>query len=230
MSDYLSGLFLLGTIIASAILIPLALFAAIIRKKITHLSMVSLGIVFTLLFIWVADRVIAGMFCLPWECVNRDIPLETGLLNDADLPDLWNVKATSNYVYVPRGSINYRERTFEYTSPPKSMVFYEEIYQYRSIRGASFQYQKLKKELPTSYSIESTPISPLFELQVKYASEYDFGCVFHKKNTTCYYLARYNEYVLLLEMPFQGDSISGVTFTEIVGLADKKFSSVVGKQ
>jgi len=49
------------------------------------------------------------------------------------------------------------------------------------------------------------------------------------KVTVCYYLALYDEYVLLIEMPFAGDQISDEIFTEIVNLADEKFSNALGK-
>jgi len=228
MSDFWSGLFLLGTIIAGAILIPVAIFVAFTGKKNTRISALCLGIFFALLFIWIADRIIAGMFCLPWECVNQDVPLETVLLTNADLPDGWETGATSNDTYVPRAATNYRERTFDYTSPLRRMVFYEEIYQYRSIRGASFQYAKLKKELPTSYSVHSMPVSPTFELRATYASEYDFGCVFYDmKVLVCYYLAHYDEYMLLLEMRSSDNDISDEIFSEIVSLVDKKLSNAI---
>jgi hypothetical protein len=72
-------------------------------------------------------------------------------------------------------------------------------------------------------------ISPQFKLQVNYATEYDFGCAFYDlKNNFCYYLARYDEYVILLEMPFVDDQISDEIFSEIVNLADEKISNVLG--
>jgi hypothetical protein len=191
MSDFWSGLFLLGTITVGAVLAVVVLVVLIVKRKYTRLITISIVIVFTLFSIWVADRFIAGALCLPWECISSSIQLEALLLNNTDLPDEWTVNHTFEYAYIPRASVEYRERTFSHNSASVNNNFYEHIYQYRSVRGAAFQYNKLKKELPTSYSYHSTLISPRFDIKASSASEYDFNCVFYDMEfTTCYYLAR----------------------------------------
>ncbi|HXD12415.1 MAG TPA: hypothetical protein VN653_20260 [Anaerolineales bacterium] len=228
MSDFWSGMFLLGTIVVGFFLGIATLLVMLITKKKTRLNMISFGFVFTLVSIWITDRFIAGSFCFPWECIDREIDLDILLLNNGDLPDEWVVERTFDYAYIPRASFHYRERTFHYISATTNTGFYEEIYQYRSTRGASFQFNVLRRKLPTSYSIRTVTISPQFDLQVNYASEYDLGCVFYDlKNTVCYYLARYSEYVLLLEMPFSGNLIVEDDFVGIIKLADEKTSNVL---
>jgi hypothetical protein len=182
------------------------------------------------LLIWASDRFIVGTFCFPWECVHRNADLEALLLNNNDLPTGWTSEHTYDYAYVPRASSSYIERTFLDMSDLGYQSLYETIYQYRSVRGASFQFNKLIKELPTSYSIHSTLISPQLNLQVGYASAHVYNCVYdNKRATMCYYLARYEEYVLLIEMPFSGNQIADDIFSEMVRLADGKFSKIVNK-
>jgi hypothetical protein len=230
MSDFWSGLFLVGILTLGLAFGIIALLEIIFVKKRPRLNGILFAIILSLVGIWTIDRLIAGLFCLPWECVVRNIELESLLLDNSDLSDEWKVGSTSNTVYVPRASTNYQERTFDYISPLRRMVFYEEIYQYRSIRGASFQYAKLKKELPMSYSPYSLSISPQFDVQVRYASDYDFGCVLYDaKVFVCYYLARYDENMLLLEMRASDNNISGEIFSEIIGLADNRFSIILEK-
>lgn len=218
-------MFLLGTIIVSAA-IALVLFVVIIAgKKSSRLVSISIGVVLTLFGIWVADRFIVGAFCLPWECVSRNIDLESLLLDNADLPDDWMVNQTFDYAYIPRASAHYRERTFYRESLSANSSFNVHLYEYRSVRGASFQYDILRYQIPTSYSAHSTPLIPEFDLQINNASKHDFGCVFYDmKFTVCFYLARYDEYLLVLEMRFKDNKIQGEFFAAIVKLADSKFS------
>ena len=227
MSDYWSGIFLLGTLVLGVFLGFVVLAVILIAKKKTRLISISIALVSALLSIWIVDRFVVGSFCIPWECIHRELDLDSLLLDNVDLPSGWAVERTYDYAYVARSSSSYRERIFRHNLSTTNNVFYEKIYQYRSVRGASFQYNVLKNELPASYAIQYSKISLQFDLQIRYSSEYDYGCIFYDmKNTICYYLVRYDEYILLVEMPFHRDEISEENFYEIVDLADKKLSII----
>lgn len=229
MSDYWSGIFLLGTILVGLFLGVIAISLLLLGKKHPNFIKVSICIVVILMLAWVSDRFLVGTFCFPWECVDRGVDLETLLLNDDSFSGDWSVAWTIDYAYVPRSSFAYRERTFHRTSAYNNNAFYEEIYQYKSIRGAAFQFNLLRKDLPHYYSVHSIQLTPHFTIQVGHASEFDVGCVYDMKNTLCYYIGRYVEYILVLEMPFSGDQILEKNFTQVVDLANERFSNELYK-
>ena len=222
MSDYWSGIFLFSVVVLAFFLFIIVLFTTMLRKKKRYLNVIVFGTVATLLFIWVADRFIVGSFCLPWECVKRGVDVEFLLLNRTDLPDDWSVRQTFNYAYVPRASSAYVERTFHSDSKFLNKDFFQEIYQYRSVRGASFQYNAIKHDLPRQYSYGNDPLSPQVNLQINHATAYIIECLYSSQNI-CYYIAQYEEFVIVLEMPFSNSSVPIDDFINIIRLADEKF-------
>jgi hypothetical protein len=155
MSDFLSGMFLLGTLALAFFLIIIVLTITRLGKKRRYLNFIVFGIVYGLLSIWTVDRFVAGLYCLPWECVNRNIAIETLLLDSSDLAEGWDVKFTFDYAYIPRASSNYVERTYHNYLESLNNEFYQEIYQYRSVRGAFFQYTRLEEDFPKYYLLDN---------------------------------------------------------------------------
>jgi hypothetical protein len=112
MSDFWSGIFLVGIIVLAISFLLIASLAILFRKKDQRLNASMFGIIVTLLLLWIGDRFIVGSFCLPWECTRREIRIESILLDKADLPENWRIRHTFNYAYVPRASSAYVERIF----------------------------------------------------------------------------------------------------------------------
>ena len=173
-----------------------------------------------------------------WNCVNwnmllclrrREISLETLLLNEANLPDDWVITQTFNYAYVERASSAYMERTFYSNLKPVNKYFFQQIYQYPSIRGASFQYNALKFDLPRQHSYRVEPISRQVEYQGSHATEYIIECLYSSENV-CLYVAQYEEYILIIEMPLADSSVPLDDFMEIVQLGDEKFYNTLSRQ
>ena len=226
MSDYWSGIFLLVTIVLTIFLLIIVLFTILIGKKKRYLNITAFGIVVTMLLIWIGDRFIVGSFCFPWECTRREIRIESLLLDTADLPENWSIRDTYNYAYVPRASSAYIERIFLKDLKLLDGGFIQEIYQYRSVRGASFQYDALKDDLPNQYSRRSEPILPQVNLQGNHAAAYVVGYI-HGSPSICYYIARYDEYIVVLKMRFSSEAVPLDDFIKIVQLADEKLSNTL---
>lgn len=188
MSDYWSGIFLVGIIVLAIPFLLIALLAILFRKNNRRLNTSMFAIIVTLILIWVGDRFIVGYFCFPWECTRREIGIETLLLDTADMPENWSVSKTFNYAYVPRASSAYVERIFHNDSKLLNDEFYQEIYQYRSVRGASFQYDALKDDLPEYYSGRGEPVISQVKLPVSHAASYVAGCIYAAPSI-CYYVA-----------------------------------------
>lgn len=226
MSDFLSGIFLVFTITISFSFMIIILLMILLKRKNRHTIITMIAVVSILLSIWVADRFIVGAFCLPWECVGKEISLETLLLHEADLPDDWAITHTFNYAYVERGSSAYIERTFYSNLSPVNKYFFQQIYQYPSIRGASFQYNALKSDLPRQHLYRDEPISRQVEFPESHATEYNIECLYNSESV-CFYIAQYEEYILVIERPLEDSSVALDDFIEIVRLADEKISKTL---
>lgn len=221
MSDFVSGMFLLAIIVLAFFLIIIVLSITRLGKKWRHLNVIVFAIVYGLLSVWVVDRFVAGLYCLPWECVKRNINVETLLLDTTDLPEGWVIKFTFDNAYIPRASSNYVERTYHNSLKSLNNEFYQEIYQYRSVRGAFFQYTRLKDDFPRHYSYASEPISLLSDLQNNHANTYTLGYLSGSENLY-YYIAQYKEFVLVVEMPFSESNAPIDDFIEIIQITDEK--------
>ncbi len=228
MSDYWSGIFLFTIMVLAFFLFSIALIMILIGKKQRRLNIAMVAIVITSISIWSADRFSVGVFCFPWECVKRDINIDTLLLEEADLIDDWMIRKTLSYAYVPRGSSAYVERTFHSNTKSENKDFFQEIYQYRSVRGASFQYNALKDDLARKYSPRHELVFPQVSLQENNAKTYNIQC-FYGSGNSCYYIAQYEEYAVILEMPLQNRATSMDDFVEIIQLIDKKISKVLSQ-
>ena len=226
MSDYWCGIFLLVTIVSMIFLLIIVLFTILLGKKNLYLNITAFVIVVIMLSIWIGDRFVVGSFCFPWECTRRELRIESLLLGSADLPENWSISNTFNHAYVPRASSAYVERLFDNDSKLLNDEFYQEIYQYRSVRGASFQYDPLKDALPRQYSRRGEPIAAGVTLQGNHAAEYVIGYV-HDSPSICYYIARYDEYIMVLKMPFSNETLPLDDFIQIIQLADEKFSNAL---
>ncbi len=226
MSDYLSGIFLLITITIAFSFMVIILLMTLLRRINRHTVISMIWFVGAMLSIWVADRFIVGAFCLPWECVKREITPEALLLNEADLPDDWVITQNFDYAYAERASSAYRERTFYSDLKSLNKYFFQEIYQYRSVRGASFQYNALKFDLPKQHSYRGEAITRQVEFQDSHATKYIMECLYSSEND-CFYIAQYEEYILVIEMPPANSSVPLDDFIEIAQLADEKFSKTL---
>ncbi len=226
MSDYWSGIFLLATIIFTLFLFSIVLVMMLLRKKNRRLNIIAFAIVASMLSIWVVDRFVVGFFCLPWECVKRNINIDALLLEEADLIDDWVVRKMLNYAYVPRASSAYVERTFHSDTKFQNKDFFQEIYQYRSVRGASFQYNALRYDLARKYSPRHELVFPQISFRDNNAKAYIIEC-FYNSGNSCYYIAQYEEYVVVLEMPFLQKSTPLDDLIKIIHLVDEKFSKAL---
>lgn len=223
MSDYWSGIFLLIIVVAAIFLLLGVVTMVFVGRRKSRFNTIAFGIILFLATVWILDRFIVGYFCVPWECSERNIQIERLLLDDEDLPEDWIIGQTFPYAYVPRASIAYIERTFDKDSDPVNDDFYQEVYQYSSNRGASFQYNGLKSDLPRQYTDSNELVFSEVKLQHNHSKRYVAGYVVGSRST-CYYIAQYDEYVVVLRMPFITETPPLEDFIKLVELADKKFS------
>lgn len=223
MSDYWSGIFLLAAVVVTIFLLLGMLIMVLVGRRKSRFNIIALGIILLLATVWIIDRILVGYFCLPWECAERNIQIESLLLDNEDLPDDWIVGQTFPYAYVPRSSIAYIERTFDKGSNPLNDDFYQEVYQYSSIRGASFQYEDLKSDLPRQDMDKSQLIFPEVKFRDNHSKKYVASYVVGARRT-CYYIAQYDEYVVVLRMPFTTEAPPLEEFVKIVQLVDEKLS------
>lgn len=223
MSDYWSGIFLLSAVVVTIFLFLGMLIMVLVGRRKSRFNIIALGIILLLATVWIIDRIMVGYFCLPWECTERNIQIESLLLNNEDLPDDWIVGQTFPYAFVPRASIAYIERTFDKGSNLLNDDFYQEVYQYSSIRGASFQYEDLKSDLPRQYMGNSETVFPEVKFQDNHSKRYVASYVVGARRT-CYYIAQYDEYVVVLRMPFATEAPPLEEFIKIVQLVDEKLS------
>jgi hypothetical protein len=220
MSDFLSSIFLLATLVLALFLIIIVLSITRLGKKRRYLNVVVFCIVYGLLSIWIVDRFVVGLFCMPWECVKTNITVENLLLDIADLPKGWVVKFTYDYAYVPRASSTHIVRSYHNELKSINNEFYQEIYQYRSVRGALIQYTNLKNDFPRHFSSDNKLIALRANLPNNHANAYVLGYLSGSRSRY-YYIARYAEFVIVLEMPFSENPMQD-EFIEIIQVTDEK--------
>lgn len=230
MSDYLSSIFLSSIVIVGILLLSIVLIAKMLRKSYKTFNIVVFFIVFLLLALWAGDRFSVGAFCFPWECLEQNVNIHDLLLGDADQIDDWVIQKTLNYTYDPRASVSYAERTFHSDSKVQTNAFYQEIYQYRSVRAASRQYSTLNDDITSKYSVGHELGFPSLNLSTNKSDQYVVEC-FYGSGNACFYVAQYEEFILVLEMPLKEKNAPMDEFIKLILLIDKKFSDlVVNKQ
>ena len=226
MSEYWSGLFLVGTLALSLVLIGAILSMMLLKRQNRAVSLTFLSIVSLLLAVWVADRLIAGAFCYPWECISPQADTRDLLLKQADLPEGWMVGTTLDYTYDTRAAASYDERSFLSTRGTGPHKFYQEIYQYRSVRGASFQYEGLRNAVPGQYVHPAQPIPAQLSFPDSHAAKYFIGRL-DDSGHVIYYVAEYQQYLVVLAIPFSQQGIPPNEFIALVRSVDKKFYKVL---
>ncbi len=225
MSQYWSGLFLVGTITLSLILIVVALLMRLLKTQNRVVNAIFLSIIVLLVAVWVSDRFIVGALCYPWECINPQVDTKGLLLEKGDLPEGWMVGPTLDYTYDTRAAASYEERSFQNTADTGPHQFFQEIYQYLSVRGASFQYEGLINAVPGQYVQPAQPIPAQLSFPDGHATQYFIGRLDDSAHLI-YYVAQYRQYLVVLAMPYSQQGIPPNEFIALVRSMDKKFYKV----